>query len=96
MALGRIGPTRRAAVPDLIPLLGDKSERIREEASVALGRIGPAAVEPLITASADQDVNGSRGGGRGLGHLARAGRRGHAGRPRAARTMPPRRSGRPR
>ena len=29
MALGRIGPDAGAAVPDLVPLLGDKSERIR-------------------------------------------------------------------
>ena len=56
MSLGRIGPDAGAAVPDLIPLLADKTERIRQEASLALGRIGTAAVEPLIAAAANQDV----------------------------------------
>jgi HEAT repeat protein len=56
MALGHIGPDADAAVPDMIGLLGDKNERIRRETSVALGRIGEAAVQPLIVASANQDV----------------------------------------
>ena len=33
MGLGRIGPDAAAAVPDLIPLLGDGSARVRREAS---------------------------------------------------------------
>ena len=37
MALGRIGPDAAAAAPDLVPLLGDKGERIRREAGLALG-----------------------------------------------------------
>ena len=32
MSLGRIGPDAAPAIPALIPLLGDKSERIRREA----------------------------------------------------------------
>ena len=56
MALGRIGPDAGAAVPDLIPLLGDKSERIRREAARSLGQIGSAAVGPLIGAVSHKDV----------------------------------------
>ena len=47
MALGRIGPDAEAAIPDLVRLLGDKNERIGREASLALGRIGTAAVDAL-------------------------------------------------
>ena len=60
---------REAAVPDLIPLLGDKNERIRREASLALGRIGTAAVEPLIAASAHKDVIIRAGAVESLGYL---------------------------
>ena len=56
MALGRIGPDAEAAVPDLIALLGNKNERIRREVSLALGRIGTAAIEPLIAASKNNDI----------------------------------------
>ncbi len=54
MGLGRIGPDASAAVPDLIRLLGDQDERIGREACVALGRIGDAAVGPLLVAAVDE------------------------------------------
>jgi HEAT repeat protein len=71
MGLGRIGADAEAAVPDLIPLLGDKAERISREASLALGRIGMSAIDPLIVASADQDVIVRARALEGLGGLSR-------------------------
>jgi HEAT repeat protein len=58
MALGRIGPDAATAIPDLILVLADKNdknERIAEEVSIALGRIGNSAVDPLIAATAHAD-----------------------------------------
>ena len=69
MALGRIGLDAGAAVPDLVPLLVDKSERIRQEASLALGKIGPMAVEPLIAAASSQDILGRSRAIEAMGHL---------------------------
>ncbi|APW61985.1 HEAT repeat domain-containing protein [Paludisphaera borealis] len=56
MALGRIGADAAPAVPDLIPLLGDKSERIRLEAAHSLGTVGAAATDPLIAACSDKNI----------------------------------------
>ena len=69
MALGRIGPDAREAVPDLIRLLGIENDRVGGEATLALGRIGEAAVGPLIDAASD-DCAGIRSRAIGaLGHL---------------------------
>ena len=43
VALGRIGPESRAAVPDLVRALRDPDARVRSETAQALGAIGPAA-----------------------------------------------------
>lgn len=71
MALGRIGPDAAPAVPELVPLLGDPSERIRREASQALGRIGSSAVEPLIAAAEDRATEQRARAVEALGQLAR-------------------------
>src|SRR5205814_2102312 len=63
------GPDTDAAVDDLVPLLGDRSERIRREASAALGRLGPAAVGPLIAASGHDDAAVRARAVEALGHL---------------------------
>ena len=55
LALGRIGPASEAAIPDLIPFLGNPSERIRRDAATALGQIGPAAVAPLLAVASGND-----------------------------------------
>jgi hypothetical protein len=48
-AFARLGPKAKAAVPDLIELLGRRGIRAPEEAAAALGPIGdPAAVAPLV------------------------------------------------
>jgi len=67
MSLGRIGPPAKAAVPDLIPLLTDQSERIRREASVALAGIGEAAIGPLVEAAEGADAIARRMALEGLG-----------------------------
>ncbi len=41
--LGWFGPAAAAVVPDLIEALGDEHEEVREQAAIALGKIGPAA-----------------------------------------------------
>ena len=69
MALGRIGPDAETAAPDLILLLADKSERSRREASHSLGRIGTAALAPLIVAAAHKDVIIRAGAVESLGYL---------------------------
>ena len=69
MGLGRIGPDAAGAVPDLIPLLGDASDRIRREASRSLGLIGRSAIEPLVAASADGKVVVREGAAEALGIL---------------------------
>ena len=56
MGLGRIGSDAEAAIPELISLLSDKSERVRSEASLALGKIGPQAIGPLVDASTQQNA----------------------------------------
>ncbi|MGE3821529.1 MAG: HEAT repeat domain-containing protein, partial [Isosphaeraceae bacterium] len=76
MALGRIGPAARSAIPDLTPILGDPSERLRKEASLALGRIGAAAA--LIEASTHQDATTRSAAVDGLGRLASPDDRVHA------------------
>jgi hypothetical protein len=50
------GPDLHPAVPDLIDCLSDSSDRIREEAALALGPIGPeaaSALDALIAAGTD-------------------------------------------
>ena len=42
-ALGRIGPTAKSAVPDLVAALKDPDEEIHAEAARALKRIDPEA-----------------------------------------------------
>ncbi len=57
-ALGKIGPTAAAAVPDLLLLLDDGDPRVRREAATALGRIArgdEAALAGLERALADSD-----------------------------------------
>jgi HEAT repeat protein len=56
MALGRIGSDADSAIPDLVPLLGSRSDRIRREATLALPQLGKGAIEPLVDASASKDV----------------------------------------
>jgi HEAT repeat protein len=53
MALGRIGPEAASAIPDLIGLLADNSDRVGNEAARALGAIGAEALRPLIEACSD-------------------------------------------
>jgi HEAT repeat protein len=67
MGLGRIGRDAAAAVPDLVPLLGDSSARVRHEASRGLWSIGPAAVDALVAASEDRNVVVREGAVEGLG-----------------------------
>ena len=43
VALGKIGPEAKDAVPALTELLNDKNENVRSAAAIALGGIGPAA-----------------------------------------------------
>ncbi len=69
MALGRIGPNAKAAIPDLILRLGDEKERVRKEASLALGRIGTAASESLIAATTDSNAVVREGAVASLGLL---------------------------
>ena len=89
MGLGRIGPDAEAAVPDLILLLGDKSERIRRRslARARADRHGRGrALDRRVRAPGRHRP---RGGGRGPGDSVRAGRPGPSGRPRArARCRP--------
>ena len=73
MALGRIGKDSEAAIPELAGLLGDKNERIGREASLALGRIGTAAVGPLVIAAAHKDPNIRACAVAGLGYLSEPG-----------------------
>ena len=56
MALGRIGPQAKAAIEDLIKLLGDDQESVRREAAWALGKIGSEAINPLIAATKNESV----------------------------------------
>ena len=68
MSLGRIGPDAAPAVVELIPLLGDKNERIGREAVVALGHIGASAIDPLVAACTAQDVTVRQRAVESLGH----------------------------
>jgi HEAT repeat protein/lysophospholipase L1-like esterase len=55
-ALARIGPSARAAVPDLVRALRSDDDALRWRAARTLGRIGPAAeaaVAPLMATLAD-------------------------------------------
>src|SRR5262245_4297892 len=45
--LEALGEKAAEAVPALVGLLQSKSEDVRLQATIALGKIGPAAVEPL-------------------------------------------------
>ncbi len=58
IALGRIGPAAKEAVPALITALKDENKYVRRVAAEALGRIGRAAkqaVAALTKASEDED-----------------------------------------
>ncbi len=48
-ALDALGPQAGAAAPALIELLSQNNEDVRLASALALGKIGPAAVEPLTT-----------------------------------------------
>ena len=51
LALGRIGPEAKAAIPDLVPLLNDPDHAVRAAAAGTLGHIGPqaeAAIPALV------------------------------------------------
>src|SRR5205823_5137459 len=55
-----IGPAAEAAVPHLLPLLGDTEEYVRGSAAKALGQIGPAAeaaVPHLLPLLGDTEVD---------------------------------------
>lgn len=55
MALGRIGKDAEVAIPELLTFLGHSDARLREEAIVALGSIGAAALEPLTEKARDAE-----------------------------------------
>ncbi len=60
VALGKIGPDAKAAVPALIEALKDENSEMRRRVAVALGNIGPdakAAVPALIEALKDENKN---------------------------------------
>ncbi|MDQ2807854.1 MAG: HEAT repeat domain-containing protein [Chloroflexota bacterium] len=66
--LGRLG--RRAAVPDLLPLLHDADAGVRWCVCTALGAIGdPRSVDPLMGRLADDDPWVRRGSADALGRL---------------------------
>ncbi len=56
-ALGRLGPRAADAIPSLIGALNDQDIGVRWSATIALARIGPAAVIPLTHALADTQEN---------------------------------------
>jgi HEAT repeat protein len=45
MGLGELGPTGRAAVPELEELLGDREEKVRTAAAEALARLRSSGAE---------------------------------------------------
>jgi len=47
--LGQIGPDAALATPALAKLLGDKDERVAQEAALSLAKIGPAAKDAVPT-----------------------------------------------
>ena len=47
VALGKIGPAARSAVPALVQALADPDSRVRGEAAAALGEIGPDAAKAV-------------------------------------------------
>src|SRR5262249_9072376 len=55
--LEAMGEKAAEAVPALIELLPGKSEDVRLQATMALGKIGKAAVEPLQKALASEDAD---------------------------------------
>jgi HEAT repeat protein len=55
LALGNIGPAAKDAAPSLIDALKDMDGGLRQAASAALVKIGPAAVPALINALKDND-----------------------------------------
>jgi HEAT repeat protein len=57
--LGRIGPDAVAAVPQIIPLVEDKNERVAKEAILTLAAIGPGAKEavPALIKALEQSEN---------------------------------------
>jgi len=62
-ALGRIRDP--GAIESLIPLLQDQDPRVRDEALLALGRMGGKGVKPLINALKERgfsDLPGKGGG----------------------------------
>jgi HEAT repeat protein len=58
LVLGAIGPSAKAVVTALLPLLKDPAPRVRARAAQTLGMIGPVAKEavPLLRA-ARKDAN---------------------------------------
>jgi HEAT repeat protein len=61
IALGRMGPKGKAAIPGLVAALKDKDEDVRYAVCIALGRIGPAAVKPLAALLRDKDARDTAG-----------------------------------
>jgi HEAT repeat protein len=57
--LGRFGSSAADAVPALIETLGDEVSWVRNDAIIALGKIGPAAEAaiPALTAMQDEGVH---------------------------------------
>jgi HEAT repeat protein len=53
MALGEIGAEPREVVPALAKALDDKRKEVQEAAAVALGKMGGAAVRPLVAVVKD-------------------------------------------
>src|SRR5205814_1048474 len=55
--LEALGDKAAEAVPALMPLLQSKSEDVRLQTTITLGKIGKASVQPLTKALADADAD---------------------------------------
>jgi HEAT repeat protein len=64
-ALGRIRDP--AAIEALIPLLQDPDKQVRDEALLALGRMGGSAVKPLVKAMKEKGFSEMEGAGKKAG-----------------------------